>query len=233
MKIYLASSWRNPDQPAMVEALRAEGHEVYDFRNPPSGTGFGWGQLGKGDPADWSLSDFRNALGVDRAQQGFESDFNAMQWADAIVLLLPCGRSAHLELGWAAGAGKISMIVLSEQQFEPELMYLMVDHICLDQSECLNVLRMRERGRKLLEGLEVGGIRAVIEASDTLRNIDASMNERCDAAEAIEAAFGFEWVPDPDPDEDDEEADESCARVPEQALGVDEPALAAEDEVTP
>lgn len=151
MRIYLASSWRNPDQPAMVQALRAEGHEVYDFRNPPNGTGFGWTQLGKGDPADWSLSDFRNALGVDRAQEGFKSDFSAMQWADAIVLLLPCGRSAHLELGWAAGAGKLSVVVLSERQFEPELMYLMADHICVNEQECLDVLRLRERVLRLRE----------------------------------------------------------------------------------
>ena len=36
-KIYVASSWRNPHQPAIVEELRVAGHEVYDFRNPPGG----------------------------------------------------------------------------------------------------------------------------------------------------------------------------------------------------
>lgn len=34
MKIYLASSWRNERQPAVLAALREAGHEVYDFRNP-------------------------------------------------------------------------------------------------------------------------------------------------------------------------------------------------------
>lgn len=33
-KIYVASSWRNSIQAEIVAALRAEGHEVYDFRNP-------------------------------------------------------------------------------------------------------------------------------------------------------------------------------------------------------
>ena len=42
-KIYVASSWRNEFYPEVVEKLREAGHEVYDFRNPPSGDpGFKW-----------------------------------------------------------------------------------------------------------------------------------------------------------------------------------------------
>ena len=48
-----------------------------------------------------------------------------MEWADAFVLLMPCGRSAHLEAGWAIGAGKPTAILLSAG--EPELMYKMAD----------------------------------------------------------------------------------------------------------
>lgn len=36
-KIYVASSWRNEYYPEVVEKLREAGHDVYDFRNPPSG----------------------------------------------------------------------------------------------------------------------------------------------------------------------------------------------------
>ena len=36
-KIYVASSWRNGVYPEVVAKLREAGHEVYDFRNPPSG----------------------------------------------------------------------------------------------------------------------------------------------------------------------------------------------------
>ena len=35
-KIYVASSWRNEYYPEVVRQLREAGHEVYDFRNPPS-----------------------------------------------------------------------------------------------------------------------------------------------------------------------------------------------------
>ena len=42
-KIYVASSWRNQYYPEVVKRLRHEGHEVYDFRNPPhGGNGFRW-----------------------------------------------------------------------------------------------------------------------------------------------------------------------------------------------
>lgn len=48
-----------------------------------------------------------------------------LDWCDTCVLVLPCGRSAHLELGYAAGAGKQSFVLLSPDNFEPELMYLL------------------------------------------------------------------------------------------------------------
>ncbi len=39
MKLYVASSWRNKEQPVVVEMLRQAGHEVYDFRAPHLGPG--------------------------------------------------------------------------------------------------------------------------------------------------------------------------------------------------
>ncbi len=42
-RLLSASSWRNTYYPEVVAALRDAGHEVYDFRNPPSGDpGFHW-----------------------------------------------------------------------------------------------------------------------------------------------------------------------------------------------
>lgn len=127
-RIYVASSWRCPTQPAVVQALRDAGHEVYDFRNPPGKTGFGWSEIDP-DWLDWTIDAYRDRLDHPRAVDGFGADFDAMQWADTFVLVLPCGRSAHLELGWAVGAGKRTSILLSQNGFEPELMYRMVDHL--------------------------------------------------------------------------------------------------------
>lgn len=131
MRIYVASSWRNERHPAVVRALRKAGHEVYDFRNPaPGKAGFAWHQCDPRPPSTWSVSNYRNVLASPRAREGFALDMAALRSCDACVLVLPCGRSAHLELGWAAGAGKVGL-VLCERLDEPELMYLMCgDAIC-------------------------------------------------------------------------------------------------------
>jgi hypothetical protein len=64
----------------------------------------------------------------------------AMQWADACALILPCGRSAHLEAGWFAGSGRPVFITLMDVKVEPELMYLMASAVCLDIPELLDVI---------------------------------------------------------------------------------------------
>jgi hypothetical protein len=141
MNIYVASSWRNPTQPSVVGALRTAGHEVYDFRNPaPGSQGFGWRQLGLGDAKTWTPAILRTALQHPVAQQGFALDMGALRWCDACVLVLPCGRSAHLELGWATGAGKRTIVLTAETLDEPELMYLMCDRICLSIYEVVGAL---------------------------------------------------------------------------------------------
>jgi hypothetical protein len=139
-KIYLASSWRNKEQPGVVTALREAGHDVYDFRNPPHGipNGFRWSEIDPNWEA-WRAADYREKLQTPLAQQGFASDFNGMKWAEFGVLLLPCGRSAHLELGWMAGVGKRTIIWTHDGQ-EPELMALLADAICITFAEVLTEL---------------------------------------------------------------------------------------------
>ena len=106
MNIYVASSWRNPWQPGVVTLLRKMEHEVYDFREPtPGQRGFAWSDI---DPAwkEWPPETYRNSLAHKIARQGFRTDMNALEKCDACVMVLPCGNSANLELGWAAGAKK-------------------------------------------------------------------------------------------------------------------------------
>lgn len=124
MNIYVASSWRNEIQPNVVKYLRAFGHTVYDFRHPaPDNDGFAWSQI---DPnwREWSPTQFREALEHPIAQNGFALDMAALRACHACVLVLPCGKSAHAEVGWAAGAGKKTCVYMPHSD-EPELMYLM------------------------------------------------------------------------------------------------------------
>lgn len=138
LNVYVASSWRNPHQPRVVQVLRRAGLRIYDFRNPRLGDdGFHWSEI---DP-DWKMWDparFRDALGHPMAVAGFDSDMQALIDCDVCVLVQPCGRSAHLELGWAAGAGKVTAILLEDG--EPELMYRMTDRLCVDLDELVEWL---------------------------------------------------------------------------------------------
>ncbi len=131
-KLYVASSWRNPIYPGVIHKLREAGHECYDFRNPEGGTGFGWSQIDS-DWKNWSLDQYTRALVHPTAQAGFKSDKAAMEWCEQMVLVLPSGRSAHVEAGWAAGAGKKVHVYIPQQiggSWEPELMYLCFTTIC-------------------------------------------------------------------------------------------------------
>lgn len=77
------------------------------------------------------------------AEHGFNLDFSAMKWADACVMLQPCGRSAAMELGWMAGAGKITIALLADGQ-EPELMIKMATHICTEIEHAVGLLKLFE-----------------------------------------------------------------------------------------
>ncbi|KKM80893.1 hypothetical protein LCGC14_1335330 [marine sediment metagenome] len=138
MKIYVASSWRNQDQPGVIGFLKEHGHEVYDFRNPSKGDkGFHWSEIDE-NWKKWSQDKYRTSLSHTIAEQGFKKDFDAMVWANVFVLVMPCGRSAHLEAGWAIGQGKPTAILLSDKsRAEPELMYKMADTLCLSLSELI------------------------------------------------------------------------------------------------
>lgn len=153
MKVYVASSWRNAGYPKVVAALRAGGHDVYDFRNPPSPSGaFSWSEIDPRAPEtvvgspkmEIPAADIVSMLRHPRADDGFASDMGALRWCDACVLVLPCGRSAHLEAGWAAGAGKLTVGLITDG--EPDLMWKMLDHLALTAGEVCSILADPFRG---------------------------------------------------------------------------------------
>lgn len=141
-RIYVATSWKNTKQPDVVKTLRIDGHQVYDFQNPPGGfPGFQWSEIDK-DWDRWTADDYRHRIETHPlAALGYVSDIRGMEWADTCILLHPSGRSAHLEGGWFAGRGK-RLIILTQDGEPPELMALMANHICISLNEVRQVLRM-------------------------------------------------------------------------------------------
>jgi len=130
MKIYVASSWRNAFQPAVVNKLRDLGHDVYDFRNPPEGTGFHWKSTLEGVTLTTvegrylvGHALYQRMLAHPAAERGFGADIRALDGCDAVVFVLPCGKSASWELGYAMAKGKLAY-VLWLGEHEPELMFM-------------------------------------------------------------------------------------------------------------
>jgi hypothetical protein len=185
-RIYVASSWRNTVQPVVVDVLRAAGHEVYDFKSPPKRSGFSWREI---SPSweDWTTAEYSDALLSPQAQAGFESDFNAMRWATCCVLVLPCGRSAHLEAGWFTGAGKTCLVLVPEGvQIEPELMYLLAGRRCIFSSvvalaEALSKIPPRRTLYQIIERNHSSyavELRAVLEREEALEENVLAISRR-------------------------------------------------------
>jgi hypothetical protein len=135
--IYVASSWRNNYQQDVVLYLRSCGYEVYDFKNPAPGVrGFHWSDIDP-DWKNWTPKKYREALQHPIAKEGFKRDKDAMDWADACVLVLPSGRSAHLEAGQMSGEKKLVCTYIPEDlrppEMEPELMYKLMEDPDLDE----------------------------------------------------------------------------------------------------
>lgn len=133
MKVYVASSWRNNYQPQVVQMLRADGFDVYDFKDSE---GFHWSEV---DPAwkMWSPAAYLEGLKHPCAQRGFSRDMEALRDAVAVVMVMPCGPSASMEMGFAVGAGKQVAVYVPELR-EPDLMVKMADLVTDD----LLVVRM-------------------------------------------------------------------------------------------
>jgi hypothetical protein len=142
--VYVASSWRNLYQPGIVAVLRAAGIDCYDFRDPANRGavgGFSWKEI---DPnwLNWTPAQWRDALRHPIAQNGFANDKGGMDRADCCVLVLPSGRSAHLEAAFMAADGK-PVFTLALERVEPDLMNLLLgppEHICVTMDDLFDRL---------------------------------------------------------------------------------------------
>ena len=149
MKIYVASSWRNEFQPDVVSELRKNGFDVYDFKE--NNKWFHWTDI---DPnwKQWNFKDFDHALQHEIANKGYGKDYHAMEEADACVLVLPAGRSAHMEAGWCKGERKYTCVYFPPEMpftsVDVELMYKLADYISMDISFIITHLKNHEKELK-------------------------------------------------------------------------------------
>ncbi len=149
MKIYVASSWRNQYQQGVVTALRGLGHEVYDFKGDGDGWGvatgpggFSWSEV---DPEWQSWPDdvprYLTGLQHPRAVEGFRRDMDALERSDACIMVMPCGPSASMEMGWACGS-KLRVAVYIPAMREPDLMVNMAGIVTDDLEAAIRYLEI-------------------------------------------------------------------------------------------
>lgn len=127
---FIASRWRNRDVVTeLVRKLREQGKSVYSFF--------------EGDGKKYRLKDTEQKYEPEELMKQFESipnwrensdvreifeaDMNALKDSEILILLLPAGKSAHLEAGAAYGMGK-KCILVGEQK-ETESLYLLFTEI--------------------------------------------------------------------------------------------------------
>lgn len=138
MKIYIASSWKNSVECiAIGQALRNVGHEVDCFCDQSIGRYvFSFEELG-----DVTKINCIQALESGKVQRAFAEDKKWIDWSDAVLVILPCGKSAHLEAGYAKGAGKKLYIYGRFPNGELDVMYGFADKLYMYLTDLFNDIK--------------------------------------------------------------------------------------------
>lgn len=140
--IYVAGALQNSRVPEVASALREHGYEAWDEWH------------GAGPHADDHWRDYEvarghtyaEALGGIGAQNTFLFDLAHLDLADYLVLVMPAGRSSHLELGYFLGKDKPAFILLDSEPERFEVMPNFATAVCSSVSELLGMIEREETG---------------------------------------------------------------------------------------
>lgn len=150
-KVYIASSWKNKDLLSVVDsALKLEGFEVSNFSHPDDRDSvFNWGDI-----LGSNTMNIIDVLQVPAVIESFKEDKKWLDWSDWVLLVLPSGKSSHLEAGYAVGAGK--KLAIYAKKFpvgEFDTMYGFADVIGSELTEVMQLMKHRdEKGATLMGG---------------------------------------------------------------------------------
>ena len=134
--IYLIGSLRNPEIPYIGNRLREKGFEVFDD----------WFAGGKIADDEWQAyegirgTDYKTALRGYAARHVFEFDLFHLHRADIGILVLPSGKSGHLEIGWMLGQGKPGYVLFDKEPDRLDCMYQFATEIFFNEGEMLDTI---------------------------------------------------------------------------------------------
>ena len=135
--IYLIGSLRNPTIPELGNVLRGKGFEIFDD----------WFAGGKIADDEWQAYETTRGRSYPAALSGFAAkhvfDFDKyhLDRSDAAILVLPAGKSGHLELGYMAGKGKKTYVLFDKEPDRWDVMYRFTDGVFFDVEEMAKQLK--------------------------------------------------------------------------------------------
>lgn len=135
--IYLVGSLRNPIIPNVALSLRDMGFEVFDDWWSASEDADEWWQRHE----NLKGNTYRDAIHGHHADCVFEFDYKHLNRADIGVLVLPAGKSGHLEFGWLVGRGKTGFILFDEEPSRFDIMYRFANDVCFSMDELKEKLK--------------------------------------------------------------------------------------------
>lgn len=137
--IYVIGSLRNHKVPALANKLRQSlpGVEIFDSWFAP------------GPHADDYLRDYCKAKGLTYKQtlqdwaatHIFAFDRKHISRATDVVMVMPAGKSGHLELGWALGKGKRGYVLFESEPKRVDVMYQFATDIFFNYKELVDALK--------------------------------------------------------------------------------------------
>ncbi len=140
MKLYLIGSLRNEKIPAIASQLReaVPGLEVFDdwYAAGPEADDY-WKQY-----EQEKGSSYEQALKGYAARHVFEFDREHLDSSDIVVLVLPAGKSGHLELGYSIGSGKRAYILLDADDVRWDVMYAFASDVFRTTEELINAIKV-------------------------------------------------------------------------------------------
>lgn len=132
--IYLIGSLRSPRPREIAHLLREQGQEVFDD----------WHACGREADDIWRGYEmergraYPEALKSPFAQNVFGFDLRHIQASDTGLLVLPAGKSGHLELGYMIGRGSRGYVLFDGEPERWDLMYLLAHKLFFNTDELLN-----------------------------------------------------------------------------------------------
>jgi len=126
--LYLMGALKNPKIPVIGNELRKMGFDVFDdwFSPGPEADDF-WRKYEKVKGVS-----YKEALKGWAAKHIFEFDKSHLDRCDMAVLVMPAGKSCHLELGYMIGCGKPCWVLFDNEPDRWDIMYQFANDVFFD-----------------------------------------------------------------------------------------------------